>query len=68
MPGPRPSPEPRPFAQSFRRRHRIISTDFFTQRRTIGQPKGRLFAVGPADMHQWKPVTAADVVFAAPDV
>lgn len=37
------------FAQSFRRRRCIISTDFFVQRRTIGQPKGRQFAIGMAD-------------------
>lgn len=41
--------ELKPFAQSFRRRRCIISTDFFVQRRTIGQPNGRLFAVGMAD-------------------
>lgn len=44
--------ELKPFAQSFRKRRCIISTDFFTQRRTIGEPKGRLFAVGMADGSQ----------------
>ena len=37
------------FAQSFRRRRCVVSTDFFVQRRTIGQPKGRQFAIGMAD-------------------
>lgn len=41
--------ELKPFAQSFRKRRCIISTDFFTQRRTIGEPKSRLFAIGMAD-------------------
>ncbi|MGK9236356.1 SOS response-associated peptidase [Inquilinus limosus] len=41
--------ELRPFAQSFRQRRCVISTSIFTQRRTIGQPKGRLFAIGMAD-------------------
>jgi putative SOS response-associated peptidase YedK len=41
--------ELRPFAQSFRRRRCVIRTDFVVQRRTIGQPKGRLFAIGMAD-------------------
>ncbi len=34
------------FAKSFARRRCIISTHLFTQRRTIGEPKGREFAFG----------------------
>ncbi|MGL4968495.1 MAG: SOS response-associated peptidase [Inquilinus sp.] len=41
--------ELRPFAQSFRQRRCVITVDFFKQRRTIGQPKGKLFAIGMAD-------------------
>jgi putative SOS response-associated peptidase YedK len=44
--------ELKPFAQSFRRRRCIISTEFFTQRRTVGEPKGRLFGIGMADGSQ----------------
>lgn len=40
------------FAQCFRRRRCIVSTEFFTQRRTVGEPKGRLFAIGMADGSQ----------------
>jgi putative SOS response-associated peptidase YedK len=37
------------FAMSFAKRRCIISTSLFTQRRTIGEPKGREFAFGMAD-------------------
>jgi putative SOS response-associated peptidase YedK len=37
------------FAKSFTKRRCIISIDLFTQRRTIGEPKGREFAFGNAD-------------------
>jgi putative SOS response-associated peptidase YedK len=37
------------FKKSFAGRRCIISTSLFTQRRTIGQPKGREFAFGNAD-------------------
>jgi putative SOS response-associated peptidase YedK len=41
--------ELRTFAKSFASRRCIISTHLFTQRRTIGDPKGREFAFGMAD-------------------
>jgi putative SOS response-associated peptidase YedK len=41
--------ELKPFAQSFRQRRCLITVDAVTQRRTIGEPKGRLFGIGMAD-------------------
>jgi putative SOS response-associated peptidase YedK len=41
--------ELKPFAQSFRQRRCVITIDAVTQRRTIGEPKGRLFSIGMAD-------------------
>lgn len=41
--------ELRPFAQSFRQRRCVISVEAFAQRRTIGEPKGRLFSIGMVD-------------------